>query len=123
MKKKRGMKPEDLYRMRFVRSMDLSPNEEEVVYVIEWIHEDKKKSSSNLWLIPIAGGTPKQLTFEKVKDRNPCWSPDGKSIAFLSTREEKEGIYILPRDGGEARKILEMEGSFTSPSWSPDGKL
>lgn len=123
MKNRRGILPEDLYRMRFVRSVALSPNEEEVVYAVEWIDESKKKYYSNLWLVPIQGGPSRQLTFGKVKDRSPCWSTDGKAIAFLSTREEKEGIFILPMDGGEARKLIEMEGTFTSLSWSPDGKL
>ncbi|MCH7761146.1 S9 family peptidase, partial [candidate division TA06 bacterium] len=121
--KKRGMKPEDLFKMRFVRSIAISPNEEEIVYSVEWIDKDKKKYYSNLWLIPSNGGVSRQLTFGKVKDRSPCWSPDGKAIAFLSTRDEKERIYILPRDGGEARKLVEMEGTFASLSYSPDGKL
>jgi dipeptidyl aminopeptidase/acylaminoacyl peptidase len=123
MKKKRGMKPEDIFRMKFVRSVAISPSEDEILYTLEWVDKDKKKYFTNLWLVPSDGGVARQLTFGKIRDRSPCWSPDGKSIAFVSTRDGKEGIYILPRDGGEARKLIEMEGSIAFLSWSPDGKI
>ncbi len=121
-KAKRLITAEDLLKFKWIRSLALSPDESRIAFTLEWIDENKKKYWSNLWVILAAGGKPRQFTFGKVKDRQPVWSPDGKFIAFVSTRDEKTGIYIIPADGGEARELLTKEGSFDSLSWSPDGK-
>jgi len=122
-KGKRLIRAEDLLKMKFVRSVAMSPDESRIAYTLEWIDEKEKKYFSHLWLVNVSDGSSTQFTFGKVKDREPCWSPDGKRIAFLSTREEKEGIYVIPANGGEARKLVEMEGTFRHLSWSPKGNL
>jgi len=87
----------------------------------------------HIWTLPVDGETPTQLTDEPVIDGNPCWSPDGKEIAFVrnDTPSEnwagmgKDNIYIIPASGGEPRRITsESDRVFGGPVlWSPDGKL
>ena len=62
----------------------------------------------------------RQLTQHPGEDRKPAWSPDGKQIAFYSTRNESGGIFFMDTDG---RNITELthEGE-NAPSWSPNGK-
>ena len=62
----------------------------------------------------------RQLTQHPGEDRTPAWTPDGKQIAFYSTRNESGGLFLMDADG---RNITELthEGENT-PSWSPDGK-
>jgi len=121
-RKKRRITEKDLLRLRLVRSLSVSPDEDRVAYTVEWTDEKDKKYYSNLWVVGLSDGQARQFTFGKFSDSQPCWSPDGKRIAFVSTRRKKQGIYVIPADGGEARKIIEEDGVFRSLSWSPDGR-
>jgi len=88
----------------------------------------------HLWTIPVEGGEPKPLTggeSETIEDRNPCWSPDGRSIAFVRGERlvgdieyyAKVNIYSIPAGGGEPRPLTAASDrvGFRSIAWSPDG--
>ena len=87
-----------------------------------------------IWTLPVAGGKPKQLTKTPawVVNGFSCWSPDGKAIAYVRTKEDKNytkgnsetNIYIIPVDGGDPKPLtLESDSVAFSPiAWSPDGK-
>ena len=62
----------------------------------------------------------RQLTQHPGEDRTPAWSPDGKHIAFHSTRNETGGIFLMDADGSNITELTN-DGENT-PSWSPDGK-
>src|SRR5256884_8896146 len=68
---------------------------------------DKDEYEGNLWIVPTAGGEPRQLT-TAGRDSAPKVSPDGKRILFTSKRdigkdEKGNSLYVIPTDGGEAR--------------------
>ena len=62
----------------------------------------------------------RQLTQHPGEDRTPAWSPDGRKIAFYSTRNESGGIFLMDADGKNITELTD-EGENT-PSWSPNGK-
>jgi Tol biopolymer transport system component len=87
-----------------------------------------------IWTTSIEGKDPTQITKPEVpfSDSSPCWSPDGKSIAFLRTRIQEKGsaysgensIYIINSNGEELRLVKsESDKWINSINWSPDGKL
>jgi dipeptidyl aminopeptidase/acylaminoacyl peptidase len=123
------VKPEDLFRLRFLQEGQLSPDGKTVAYTVS--HVDAKKEKENeeekehvtIWLLSLETGESRPLTAGLARDTNPQWSPDGKQIAFLSTRGEKTQVYLIPVDGGEARALTALEqGVGGGPAWSPDGK-
>lgn len=73
-------------------------------------------------------GQPIQLTEGDVDDTAPCWSPDGRQIAFASGRhpdwdiELFQDVYVVDADGGQPRKLTASDGWCEAPSWSPDGR-
>ena len=82
---------------------------------------DKNKRVTNLWIVPVATGKPRQFT-SGGKDAHGRWSPDGETIAFFSGRDEsKPNIYTMPAAGGEATPLTQFpEGTISSFRWSPD---
>ena len=121
-KKKRLLETDDLCRLSVVNSIAMSPDETRVAYTVETISDDKKKYFSRLFVADLEIDEITQYTFGEVADSSPLWSPDGTSIAFISTRDKKTAIYIIPADGGAERKVIEADGAFSSLGWTPDGK-
>jgi len=77
------------------------------------------RSDGGLFVVPVSGGRPRQLTFHEF-DFQPNWSPDGRTIVFWGAG--RGGLGTVPAQGGSPQKIkTEAEGA-QSPVWSPDGR-
>lgn len=119
----RPIEPDDLFRLEFLQGARLSPAGDMIVYAVSHVDPEKEEEYVALWLLSLETRDARQLTAGLARDTHPRWSPDGKQIAFLSTRGDKPQIYVIPADGGEARALTDMEqGVASGPVWSPDGK-
>jgi Tol biopolymer transport system component len=120
---KRAVTPEVLFELQFVDAVAPSPDGSRAVYEIKTVDKEKDDYQSHLWLISLAGGEPRRLTQGEHKNFGAVWRPDGKAIAFVSTRRDKKPqIHLLPLDGGEAERLTDLDGEVSSLEWSPDGK-
>jgi dipeptidyl aminopeptidase/acylaminoacyl peptidase len=83
---------------------------------------DPKKISSK----PNAQVEPRGLTIEKLymtrQIGRPTWSPDGKSVAFISNMSGRNNLWVVPAEGGWPVQLTVSDQRQTSPAWSPDGK-
>ena len=61
-----------------------------------------------------------RLTYNSHEDQSPSWSPDGKRIAFASTRDGNFEIYVMNADGSEQTRLTENDVLDFYPSWSPN---
>ena len=113
---------DDLFGFGRVSSPRISPDGRSVAYVVKWYDKEKNSSDSDIWLAPIKGGEPVRLTAGEGMDAQPCWSPDGTPIAFVSTRTGSAQIHLIPTTGGEAVQLTDISTGASSPVWSPDGK-
>ena len=99
-----------------IRSIDVSPNG---VRAIVEAHGD-------ILTVPTKDGSIENLTSSPgVEDREPSWSPDGKSVAYFSDRDDEYDLYIRSQDGvGEARRITlgDKSAYYYDLKWSPDNK-
>ena len=112
---------DDMIQMHRVGEAQISPDGKWVVYTLTTPNMDLNRGVSNIWIVATGGGAPLQLT-QSGQDSSPVWSPDGKTIAFLSARSGEAQIYLLAMDGGEAKQITKISTGVDIVKWSSDGK-
>ena len=140
----RAPRPDDLYRLRIATEPRLSPNGRQAVVTLQTVAPGFDAYRHALWLVPTEKGEePRQLTLGARHDRQARFSPDGRTMAFISdrramveeepdrashdgkdrraAREDKDQVYLLPLDGGEARRLTDLPRGVGSFEWSPDG--
>jgi len=118
---KRAFTVEDLYRLKGVQHLALSPDGSRLAFEVS--SQDLKASTRNtqLWVLDTATGQAKQLTFSGKSDSAPQWSKDGKTLYFLSSRAGGSQLWALDLSGGEARKVTSFEAGVGSPKVLPGG--
>lgn len=112
---------DDLIKMHRVGDAQISPGGKWVAYTVSTPDLEANRSASDIWLVPTSGGDPVQLT-QSGHDSSPVWSPDGKTIAFLSSRSGTSQVYLLSMEGGEAQQFTHLSTGADLVKWSPDGK-
>src|SRR5213075_949584 len=81
------------------------------------------KQPGGVWMTSWDGSRTLRLTNSKEGESAPRWSPDGRWLAFLSSREDEHTqLWLLDRSGGEGRKLTSFGGDVEDYVWAPDGK-
>ena len=111
----------DLIQMHRVGEARVSPDGKWVAYTVTTPDVDANRNASNIWIVQASGGAAVQLT-QSGHDSSPVWSPDGKTIAFLSSRSGVSQVYLLSMEGGEAEPFTHLSTGADIVKWSPDGK-
>jgi TolB protein len=75
-----------------------------------------------IYVMNADGSGSRRLTHNAAYDAEPAWSPDGRTIAFRSTRNGNRDIYVMNADGSGKRNLTRNPAQDGSPSWSPDGR-
>lgn len=116
--------PKDFNDIIVVQDPQVSPDGAWVAFVRLTVDRVENEYHRAIWMAPTDGGPPKPFTAGNKQDFAPRWSPDGKSLAFVSTRGgDKPQIYLIPTDGGEARPLTNVPQGADAPAWSPDGQF
>ena len=135
---------EEIEGLKTVTDPRISPHGELVAFVVSTTAGDEKRT--DIWAVPAGGGDQRQFTAGRGSDTAPRWSPDGRTLAFLSDRakdkadaypnewsiktqtpQKENQIYLLPTDGGEAVPLTTVDGGVHTPpnldpfAWSSDG--
>jgi len=111
----RTIQPDDLFGLYFLNGAQLSPDGDSILYYVNKINAEDDKEYATIYL------NDRQMTNGKAQDITPEFSPDGKSIAFLSDRSGKVQLYQMPVDGGEAHQLTDLKQNLGGFAWSPDG--
>ena len=118
----RGMTADDLVRFERVSSPTLSPDGKQLAYLLRRTDMEANKGRTALWLQSVEGGTPRRLTELASNASEPSWSPDGRSLYFLSTRSGSNQLWRLDLTGGEAQAVSALPLDVNNYRLSPDGK-
>jgi dipeptidyl aminopeptidase/acylaminoacyl peptidase len=121
---KRLMRPSDIYRLPTVSDPQISPDGNWVSYTLTVADSAKDQRNSDIWMISWDGTQDIQLTSSPESESKARWSPDGKFISFLSSRQGSKGsqVWLMDRRGGEGKRLTEIKSGITDYAWKPDGK-
>ena len=89
---------DDLLNLKRVGSPSLSPDGRSVAYTLRETNWDDNEFETEIW-VASAGAEPRQVTRGRKSSSQPAWSPDGKSLAFISDRDGKRLLYRIAVDG------------------------
>jgi dipeptidyl aminopeptidase/acylaminoacyl peptidase len=112
---------DDMIQMHRVNNPTISPDGKWVAFAVATPDMSANRNASNIWIVSTGGGEALQLT-QSGHDSSPAWSPDGKTLAFLSSREGNSQVYVLSMEGGEAHAVTHLSTGADMAKWSPDGK-
>ena len=122
----RSVRPDDLFALTFIGDVAISPNGTTVCFVQTRMDRETNAYQSDLWTVPATGkiGDAVRFTYQSRGVGQPRWSPDGKSLAFLSDRDEKgkRQIWVIPTGGvgGEAHRLTSGDTAVSDFAWAPD---
>src|SRR5437870_13068529 len=112
--------PKDVLKQVVISSLVVAPDPSSIVYVRRTVEDGKY--ARRLWRTTFGGAKPEQLTSAKASDNRPRFSPDGRSLVFISDRAGKPQAWVISLSGGEPRQVTDIPGGVTAAEWSPDGK-
>ena len=120
---RRPLSVDDIYNLKEVRDPQRSPDGRWVAYTVTRAMKDRDKDDTDIWMVSWDGQQHVQVTSTPERESAPRWSPDGKYLSFLSSRQGAKGgqVWVMNRAGGEAVKVTDVKGGVSDYSWSPDG--
>src|SRR5260370_36344586 len=116
----RSFLAKDLLNEWVIKGRAASPDGASVVYARRTVEDNKY--ARRLWRVAFKGGRPEQLTSAKSNDTRPRFSPDGRTLLFISDRSGKPQVSLMPLHGGEPRPLTDLPNGAGAAEWSPDGK-
>jgi dipeptidyl aminopeptidase/acylaminoacyl peptidase len=119
---KRPLRATDIFRVRDVRDPQISPDGKWVAYTVTIADSARDKNDTDVWMASWDGKENIRITSTKDGESSPRWSPDGRYLSFISSRDGGKGgqVWLLDRRGGEATRLTEIKGGVSGYEWSPD---
>src|SRR6266436_2461167 len=111
---------DDLLALQLASDPQIAPDGTRIAFVVQRCNSGANTTSSAIWLVDMGEGkaaSPWQGTSGEQHDFAPRWSPDGRTLAFLSDRSGTTQVYLLPMNGGEARRLSNLPQGISEYSW------
>jgi dipeptidyl aminopeptidase/acylaminoacyl peptidase len=119
--KQHGLTFDDMIGFGRITEQQISPDGKTVCFIVANHDKIANKVTSNLYLVPVAGGKVKQVTYAKASVKNLRWTNNGKSIAFIMTVSGDAQLFTVPASGGTPRKITSISTGVSDMEVSRDG--
>ncbi len=111
-----------LMELKRIGDPQISPDGRLVAFTVQTVDVAANKKPVQVWIVPLDGGTPRQITQDGESNQRPRWSPDSRRIAYLSDRGGSTQIWTMDPDGGNARQVTNLPTEADGHLFSPDGK-
>ncbi|HUL78627.1 MAG TPA: S9 family peptidase [Vicinamibacteria bacterium] len=113
----------EMMKLRRLSDPQVAPDGSQVAYALTEIDLTAGKRNTDLWLAPVSGGEPRRLTSNPASDSRPRFRPDGRRIAFLSTRDGSSQVWVLDLAGGEPVKATSLATDVEAFDWIDGDRL
>src|SRR5215470_2319489 len=117
---KRLLKVDDLFEIKDVGDPRLSPEGDWVAYTVRKPDLKSDKNETDIYMSRWDGQSTLRVTTSKGAETTPRFSPDGRWLAFLSSRDyddETDQVWLLSRSGGEAERLTDYKGGVSDLAW------
>jgi dipeptidyl aminopeptidase/acylaminoacyl peptidase len=111
-----------LLDLKRVSDPQLSPDGKWVAFTVQTVDVPANKKPSQIWIAPLSGGAPRQITSDGDSNQRPRWSPDSKRIAFISNRGGASQVWLMDPDGANPKAVTSLATEADGVLFSPDGK-
>jgi dipeptidyl aminopeptidase/acylaminoacyl peptidase len=111
-----------LLDLKRVSDPQLSPDGRWVAFTVQAVDVAANKKPQQIWIVPLPGGAPRQITRDGDANSRPRWSPDSRRIAYTSDRSGSSQLWLMDPDGGNASQVTTLSTEADGHIWSPDGK-
>ena len=118
---KRPFDVETMLKLSRISEPALSPDGKLVAFTVQTIDLDKNTRPKQIYVIPLEGGVPRQITREGTNNERPRWAPDSKQLYVVSNRSGSAQIWAMNPDGANARQITRLSTEAGGILVSPDG--
>src|SRR5947207_6815256 len=114
---KRAITIDDYLALKAVGNPQLSPDGKWVAYTVTEQSLKDNRGITRIWLAEVATGSTRQHMAGPGSDRQPRWSPDGRTLAFVSTRENGAQWWGMPAvtGGGGERRVTSLPDGESEP--------
>jgi len=119
---KKPLTLKEMIGIKSIGTVSISPDGQLVAFEVTSVDWKENIFTKDIWLAATDGSRCFPLTHGKAMNMQPAWAPDGKSLAFVSTREGKPQIFIYKPGFGEPELFFEAENGVQKFAWSPDGQ-
>src|SRR6185436_6314497 len=111
-----------LLKLSRISEPQLSPDGKQVAFTVQSIDLDKNTKPKNIYIVPVNGGTPRQLTQAGSQNERPRWAPNSRQIYFVSNRGGSSQAWVMDADGGAPRQLTRVSTEVSGITISRDGK-
>ena len=111
-----------LLELKRVSDPQLSPDGRWVAFTVQTVDVAANRRPQQIWIMPLTGGSPRQITKDGQANYRPRWSPDSKRIAYISDRGGSAQIWLMDSDGANATQVTTLSTEADGVLFSPDGK-
>jgi dipeptidyl aminopeptidase/acylaminoacyl peptidase len=113
----------DMLAMDRILDWQPSPDGTRIIFSVSKTDLESNRRRSDLYMVQADGSGIRRMTVNPANDVQPNWSPDGKSIYFLSTRSGSQQVWRLPLEGGEPERLTNLPTDVDALRVSPNGKF
>ncbi len=113
---------ETMLKLARISEPAISPDGLQVAFTVQTVDIPNNAKPTQIYVVPVAGGTPKQLTREGTQNGRPRWSPDSKRLYFVSNRSGSSQIWAMNADGAQQKQVTKLASEASGVTVVPNGE-